>query len=145
MANYSFADIGKWIEKVDRGMDLVVKQATVDMLADIDVIPGIARGGSPKRGTIPRDKGALALSLQSSLYGSSAISMTGTDSYVMVAGKMKAGDVATFVWGGNVAPYARAIHYGWGTYPGTFWRDVAAGKWPSYVKAAIVRAKALIG
>jgi hypothetical protein len=114
------------------------------MLKEIDISVGITRGGAVKRGTIPRDLGALAGSLQSTLLGSTAISGAGEDSYLMVVDAMQGGDHARFVWGGANAPYARAIHYGFGTYPGTFWRDDAAAKWQGYVRAATARAKATI-
>lgn len=142
MAKFKFSNLDAWAAKVERRAEAILKQATTDMIADIEIVPGMERGGTPQRGTIPRDIGALANSLQSSLYGATALS--GTDSYIMVAGQMGIGDVARFTWGGANAPYARAIHYGFGTYPGTFWRDVAAGKWPSYVRAATIRAKAMI-
>lgn len=114
------------------------------MLKDIDIVTGITRGGTFKRGAIPKDIGALAGSLQSTLLGSTAISPEGEDSYVMVVGQMTGGDVARFVWGGANAPYAKAIHYGFSSYPGTFWRDEAASGWSGYVNAATARAKAMI-
>lgn len=151
MTEYTFANLPRWALKVEKIADAVVSQATNDMLAGIEIVPGINRGGSRQKGTIPRDIGALASSLQSSIYGSTAI--TGPASYALVAGKMKAGDVAQFAWGGTVAPYARRIHYGFNgsdslgrTYntAGTFWIDVAANKWPSYVRGALAKAKAEI-
>jgi hypothetical protein len=111
------------------------------MLADIEVTVGINRGGSRVEGTIPRDLGDLANSLRSTLYGTSAMSANGKDSAVLIAGAMEAGDVAEFVW---TAPHAPHVHYGANGVPGTFWRDVAAGKWPGYVAAAVVKAKAEI-
>lgn len=144
MTRYKMADLDQWAAKVKRRQEAILRQAINDMLNGIEIVPGISRGGAPQRGKIPRDIGALANSLQSSLRGSSALSQTGEDSYVMIVGAMSTGDVARFVWGGNAAPHARAIHYGFGSYPGTFWVDVAAGKWSGYVNAATARAKALI-
>lgn len=144
MATFSFARLPGWVRRVEKVQTAVVRQATGDMLADIKVAPGINRGGSRQRGVIPRDDGALASSLQSSLYGSTAMSRTGEDSYALVAGSMDAGDVATFSWGGTLAPYARPVHYGAKGVPGTFWRDVAAAKWQSYINGAARRAKAEI-
>lgn len=135
------ASVAGWVTKVKKVQNAVVSTATSDLLADIEVVPGIARGGTPQRGTIPRDIGALARSLESSLQGSTALNQTGEESWILVAGQMEAGDVATFMWGGKDVPYARRIHYGWGTYPGTFWVDVAANKWQGYVTAAVLKAR----
>lgn len=140
----SFADLPAWVSKVQKVQDAVVKQATGDMLADIEVVPGINRGGARVEGTIPRDLGALANSLQSSLYGSSAITQAGAESHVLIAGAMKAGDTARFAWGGSVAPYAEPVHYGANGVPGTHWIDVAAAKWQGYVGEAVRRARAEI-
>lgn len=144
MTKYSFAQLDRWVAKTQRRTSAVLKQATNDMLRDVEIVPGISRGGSRKRGTIPRDLGALANSLQSSLQGTTSLSQSGQQSYVMVAGAFEGGDVATFTWGGGAAPHARAVHYGARGVPGTFWVDVAAGKWPGYVRSATTRAKAAI-
>jgi len=145
MANYTFAQLGQWAAKTQRRMDVVVKQATNDLLNGIEIGPSITRTGSRQRGTIPRDDGALAASLQSNLYGSTSLSPpNGEDSYILVAGAMKAGDVATFAWGKPDAPYAKHVHYGANGVPGTFWIDVAAGKWPGYVRGAVAKAKAMV-
>jgi len=144
MARYTFATLDNWAAKVERRQTAILRQSTNDMLRDIEIVPGINRGGSRQRGTIPRDLGALAASLQSTLYGATALTGTGEDSYVMAIGSLQPGDRIRFAWGGTLAPYARRIHYGWGSYPGTFWRDDAAAKWEGYVKAATIRAKAQI-
>jgi hypothetical protein len=141
LAKYTFATLDAWTRKSRKRLDAVVSQATNDLIADIEVVPGINRGGGRKRGTIPRDTGMLAASLQSELHGSTALSGEGLDSYVMVVGAMEAGDMARFSWGTS---YARAVHYGANGVPGTFWIDVAAGKWPGYVASAVTRAKARV-
>lgn len=141
MTRYTFADLPAWVAKVQKVQDAVVKQSVGDMLADIEVVPGINRGGARVEGTIPRDLGALANSLQSSLYGSTSMTQGGAESHVLVAGAMKAGDTARFGWGGSVAPYAEPVHYGANGVPGTHWIDVAAGKWQGYVANAVSRAK----
>ena len=142
MTEYTFANIPDWALKVEKIANAVVREATGNMLADIEIVPGINRGGSRQRGTIPLDIGALASSLQSSIYGST--SLTGPSSYVLVAGQMEAGDVAEFAWGGTCAPYARYVHYGARGVKGTYWIDVAANGWPGYVKGAVRKAKAAI-
>ena len=144
MTKYSAADADKWADKFDAILDAITKQATNDMLNSIDISVGIARGGSRVRGTIPRDLGALAGSLQSTLYGGTPISSVGEDSYELVVGRMHAGDKALFTWGGSAAPYARAVHYGVGSLQGTFWRDIAAAGWGGYVEGATRKAKAII-
>lgn len=142
MTEYTFAQIaaGVWSEKVQRRQDAIVKQAANDLLFNIPIKAGTTRGGTRELGSIPRDTGALASSLQSSLYGSTSIQQTGAPSYVAVVGSMKAGDVAEFSWGGAIAPHARANHYGYKGLTGTFWVPEAMKKWQGYVTAAAERA-----
>jgi len=145
VTKYSFANLDKWADKSERRMDYVVRQATNDLLRGINIAPGINRGGSRKKGTIPRDLGPLAASLQSTLLGTSALSgPTGENSYVGVIGRMKAGDKARFAWGGAVAPYAPDVHYGANGVMGTFWIPEAAKKWNSYVRGAVAKGRAVV-
>lgn len=144
MTKYTFAQLDQWAAKVERRQTAILKQATNDLLVNIKIAPGIIRSGSRQRGTIPKDLGGLAGSLQSTIYGSTALNGTGEDSYVLAVGALQAGDRARFAWGGTLAPYARPAHYGAKGVPGTFWRDDAAAKWQGYVKAATARAKAMI-
>lgn len=144
MTKYTFATLDAWAAKVERRQTAILKQATNDLIKNIRIAPGITRSGSRKRGTIPRDFGALAASLQSELNGSTSLSPAGEDSYVLAIGAMQPGDTARFSWGGAIAPYVREVHYGAKGVPGTFWRDDAAAKWQGYVAAATARAKALI-
>ena len=144
MTVYNSENIPQWAAKVEAIATAIARQATNDMLKDIEIVPGISRGGSRVRGTIPRNLGALAASLQSSLHGSSSLSGRGADSYILIAGAMSLGDVAEFVWGGNIAPYARPVHYGSRNTPGTYWVDVAAGKWRGYVRASVTKARSAI-
>lgn len=143
------ATVERWVLETEGALDDVVSTATTHMLADIPIKAGMVRSGSyAPKGSIPRDQSFIANSLQSSLYGSTVLTPpAGEESYVLVAGQMKAGDVATFLWGGSLAPHARAMHYGYTTstgknVPGTFWIDVAANKWQGYVDAAAAKAKA---
>jgi hypothetical protein len=151
MTTYSYADIEDWVSKVDAVMDAVISQATADSIAAVKIVPGISREGQPLRGQIPRDLGALAGSLQSTLYGSTSMTGTGEESYALVAGEMRAGDAAVFGWGGEAAPYAARIHYGFNgtdelgrTYntTGLFWIDDMAVRWPAIVKEAVAKVKA---
>jgi hypothetical protein len=139
---FSYADIDDWVSKVDAVMDAVISQATADSLAAVEVKGGITRTGSRVRGAIPIDLGTLAASLQSTLYGSSSLTASGEESYALVAGSMRAGDAATFAWGGTAAPYAQAVHYGSNGLTGTFWIDDMAVRWPAIVKEAVAKVKA---
>lgn len=144
MARYTLAQLPQWALKVEKVANAVVKQATNDLLNSIEIGPSITRTGARRVGTIPRDLGALAASLQSSLYGSTAL--TGPESYVFIIGAMKAGDRVTFAWGGAVAPYAEAVHYGANGVAGTFWVDIAANKWSTvFVPGAVEKARQELG
>lgn len=142
MAKFTLAQLPAWANKVQKVTDAIVGQAASDLLADIKVDGGITRTGSRVRGAVPRDTGALALSLQSSLYGSTSISAGGEESAVLVAGQMRAGDVGRFAWGGPAAPYAAAVHYGANGVTGTFWIDDAKTRWVPTVNAAVARVRA---
>ena len=140
------AQLDAWALETNARLDAVTKQATNDLIAGIEVAPGMVRSGSyAPRGTIPRMDGALAASLQSSLYGSTGVNSQGEDGYTLVVASMQAGDTASFSWGGAVAPYAMRAHYGDEKIPGTFWIDEAAANWQGYVSAAVQRAKAQVG
>lgn len=144
MTVYKAADMPKWAMKFEKITTAIIQQATNDMLNDVKIVPGITRGGSRKKGTIPRDLGALAGSQQSTLYGSTALTAVGEQSHLLVITQMKVGVMARFSWGGNAAPYAEAIHYGSGNTAGTFWIDVMANGWRRYVRVATNKAKAAI-
>lgn len=139
MANYTFANLDQWVTKTEKVLDAVVSHSAMNLMSSIDVAPGTSRGGSREHGTIPRDLGFLAASLQSSLNGGTA--MSGVTSYAFIAGSMKSGDIGEFGW---TAPYAMANHYGTSKIQGTFWIDVAANKWPQFVAGAVLKAKAAI-
>lgn len=141
--NFS-AQVDRWVRMTRRRTELVLKQATGNMIGSAEIVPGINRGGARVRGTIPRDVGALAASLQSSLYGSTSLTQAGADSYVFTVAAMVPGDVARFSWGGAVAPHAHAVHYGANGVPGTFWVDEMAGGWQGFVSAATREAKARV-
>lgn len=145
MTTFHFANLDAWVRKTEKRTNAVIRQSVNDMLNDIEVVPGINRGGSRVPGTIPRDTGALAASLQSTLYGSTSMTQQGAEGWILVVGSMRAGDIARFSWGGGVAPYAPHVHYGARGVPGTFWIDIATAKWQQYVASATQRAKAQVG
>lgn len=150
MATYnarSFAaQVDDWISQTRKRKDVVVRQSTNDVIVMASrTAAGVTRGGTVKKGFVPRDTGALAASLVSSLHGGSM--QGGEDSHKFVIAGMRAGDTATFGW---TAPYARALHYGYTTSTGKqvggwLWIDVAAAEWPSIVARNIAKAKARIG
>lgn len=136
-------EVDAWVRKSKKRMTLVLRQATNDMLADIEIVPGINRGGGRVRGTIPRDVSNLARSLNSSILGGAVFQ--GEASFVMATGVVNAGQIITFSWGGPVAPYAQHVHYGANGIPGTYWITEAASKWQDYIDSATRRAKILTG
>lgn len=142
MAEYDIMNLDPWVTKTQLRIDVCARQSVNNMIRDIEIVPGINRGGSRRRGTIPRDLGALGSSLQSSIYGQgNAGPVTGPTSYTSVLGSFGGGSVAQFSWGGSAAPYAVEVHYGAKGVPGTYWRDVAVDKFPRYFEEAVAEAK----
>lgn len=144
MTVYRADQMPQWVRKVEAITNAVIQQATNDMLNDIKIEPGVTRGGRRRKGTIPRMDGAIAASLQSTLYNTTSLSVQGEASHKLVIPNMSAGVRAEFLWGGAAAPHARANHYGWSNVAGTFWVDVAAQGWRGYVRGAVIKAKAAI-
>jgi hypothetical protein len=144
VTKYSFAELPQWVSQTEKVIDAVFSQATNDMINSADIVPGINRGGSRIKGTIPRDLGPLAASLQSSLNGGTAIG--GATGWTLIAGNLKAGDFARFAWGGNIAPYAADVHYGSNGVPGTYWIDIMANGWSTkWVPRAVRKARSELG
>lgn len=139
MTVYTFSDLPRWVEKVDRRLTAVVRQSTNDVMASIPVKPGKMRGYERVKGSVPRDTGQLANSLQSSL-GRGGGGLSGASSYALVAGRMSVGDVASFEWG---AEYARIQHDGGNGVEGTFWIQEAATRWPAIVEKNVQRAQGI--
>lgn len=144
MTAYTLATLPAFALKVRKIADAVVSQAAVNILVGIKTGPSLAREGRREPGTIPLDNAGLRNSLQSTLYGSSALTGRGEDAAILVAQSMTAGDVARFAWGGPLALYARIQHSGGRGIQGTFWIDVAANRWPAAVAGAVAKAKAEI-
>ena len=89
---------------------------------------------------MPVDTGNLRNSLQSSVAGGA--SGEGASSYILVAGNMKGGDLATFTW---TAEYAAAVNNGNRGRPGAHFVEGAVDEWPAIVRASIAKAKARVG
>jgi len=143
VTKYTLATLDRWAAKTAKRANLVVKQATNDVIVRASkTAVGTSRGGNVRRGFVPRKDGILAGSLISELHGSTALSAKGEDSHRLVVAGMEAGDVARFGW---TAPYARAKHDGTRNSPGWFWIDEAATHWPQAVADAVQRAKVRTG
>ena len=137
---YNIVTIDQFVADHDGAIDAIAKQALTDMLADIKVVPGRMRGGDAAEGEIPRDTGALAASLTSSVVGGGTT--TGKESYISAIAGARADKTLSFMWGSGKAHYAQKIHDGFGNFPGTRWVLVATAKWGDYVRKATARVKA---
>lgn len=121
------------IARYQRRLDAVVRQSAHDVAA-------IAQTPVAKGGRIPVDTGFLRNSFTGSLMGGTA--MTGPDAYVLVAGQMKSGDVASFGW---TAEYARHVEYGSNGRTGRHFASGACDQWPAIVRGVVARAVKEIG
>lgn len=142
MTTYSFSNLDAWARATQERMNAVVRGSTQE-------VARIAQTPRAKGGRLPVDTGFLRNSFQSSLNGST--SLTGGDSYVMVAASMEAGDVAEFGW---TAVYARRINYGFTgqdskgrTYnqQGAHFLEGAAAEWQNIVRGEVAKAMAAVG
>ena len=133
MTKYTFAQLDQWTKKTERRIDAVLKDATQSVIA-------VAQQTKAKGGRMPVDTGNLRNSLQSSVAGGA--SGEGASSYILVAGNMKGGDVATFTW---TAEYAAAVNNGNNGRPGAHFVEGAVDQWPAIVRASIRKAKARVG
>ena len=143
MVKVTLAQLPALISAYKHRLDAVVKQSAHDVAA-IANRPGPSaseRGGAPPvPGRVPVDTGFLRNSFSSSLAGST--SLTGPDSYVMIAGAMKAGDVAHFGW---TAEYAPHVNYGARGRSGAHFVEGAVDQWQSIVRKNVARARQEIG
>jgi len=133
MARYTFATLDQWTKKTEKRIDAVLKDATQSVVA-------VAQQTKAKGGRMPVDTGNLRNSLQSSVAGGAMNG--GASSYIMVAGNMKGGDLATFTW---TAEYAAAVNNGNRGRPGAHFVEGAVDQWPAIVRASIAKAKARVG
>jgi len=136
MAKYTFATLDQWTKKTERRIDAVLKDATQSVVA-------VAQQTKAKGGRMPVITGNLRNSLQSSVAGGA--SGEGASSYILVAGNMKGGDLATFTWGNSEFPYAAAVNNGRNGRPGAHFVEGAVDQWPAIVRASIAKAKARVG
>jgi len=128
------ADVDAWIAKSQRRLDLVARRSTGDVIGRAARrTMGITRGAkNAKPGFIPVDLSTLSKSLVSTIHG--GIRQEGADSHRLIIGKVKSGDVISFMWGGPAASYARHVHYGTKHMDGWFWIDRAVVNWQAIVR-----------
>ena len=136
MVQYTWATLDQWTKKTQRRIDAVLKDATQSVVA-------VAQVTKAKGGRMPVDTGNLRNSLRSSVAGGAM--GEGASSYIMVAGNMKGGDLATFTWGNDDVPYAAAVNNGNRGRPGAHFVEGAVDQWPAIVRASIAKAKARVG
>ena len=142
MAQYKWATLDAWTKKTQRRIDAVLKDSTQTVIRT-------AQKTKAKGGRMPVITNNLRDSLESSIAGGAK--GDGEESYIMVAGNMKGGDVATFTW---TAEYARRVNDGFvgddklgRTYNqlGAHFVEGAVDQWPAIVRASIAKAKARVG
>ena len=133
MVKYTFSTLDQWTKKTEKRIDAVLKDATQSVIA-------VAQQTKAKGGRMPVDTGNLRNSLQSSVAGGAM--GEGASSYILVAGNMKGGDLATFTW---TAEYAAAVNNGNRGRPGAHFVEGAVDQWPAIVRASIAKAKARVG
>ena len=136
MVQYRWSTLDQWTKKTEKRIDAVLKDATQSVVA-------VAQVSRDEGGRMPVDTGNLRNSLQSSIAGGA--SGEGKESYIMVAGNMKGGDLATFTWGNDDVPYAAAVNNGAQGRPGAHFVEGAVDQWPAIVRASIAKAKARVG
>jgi len=133
MTKYTFATLDQWTKKTEKRIDAVLKDATQTVIS-------VAQTPKSKGGRLPVDSGNLRNSLRSSVAGGAM--GEGEESYILVAGNMKGGDLATFTW---TAEYAAAVNNGNRGRPGAHFVEGAVDQWPAIVRASIAKAKARVG
>jgi hypothetical protein len=133
MTKYTFATLDQWTKKTEKRIDAVLKDATQSVIA-------VAQQTKAKGGRMPVITNNLRDSLESSIAGGAK--GDGEESYILVAGNMKGGDLATFTW---AAEYARRVNDGNRGRPGAHFVEGAVDQWPAIVRASIAKAKARVG
>ena len=132
MARYTFATLDQWTKKTQRRTDAVLKDSTQTVIRT-------AQKTKAKGGRMPVITNNLRDSLESSIAGGAKVD--GEESYILVAGNMTGGDVATFTW---TAEYAAAVNNGNRGRPGAHFVEGAVDQWPAIVRASIAKAKARV-
>ena len=132
MTKYTFATLDQWTKKTEKRIDAVLKDATQSVVA-------VAQVSRDKGGRMPVITNFLRDSLESSIAGGAK--GDGEESYILVAGNMKGGDLATFTW---TAEYAAAVNNGNRGRPGAHFVEGAVDQWTAIVRASTAKAKARV-
>lgn len=113
-----------WAKREGKRHAKILKEALLEVFEDTPVVPGIKKGGSRIRGTIPFDTHRLAKSLKSS---NGRRTLVGETSWRTIIRWIQPGDHISFVW---QAPYAHHVHNGANGVPGTHWVTIMSQKLP---------------
>lgn len=138
MAKSFTAQVSDWVNRSEEKMRTIMQASVQDVMSAAQE-PGVslARGAATvTQGAVPVDTGFLRNSLISGLNG--AFGPESPDSYILTIAGMDLGDTARFAW---TAPYAAAIEYGHGTYPGAHFVGLNAARWEEIVAANAQRLK----
>lgn len=128
-----------WVDREMSRHATILKEAITAVFEDTPVVPGIAKGGSRIRGTIPYDRKALAKSLRSR---TRRRTIYGKDSWRAIVKGIKNGDTVDFTWGNTgkyPVDYAQWVHSGANGIPGTYWATIMAQKLPWLIDEAAKR------
>lgn len=126
-----------WVEREGKRHATILKEALTEVFEDTPVVPGITKGGSRIRGTIPYDTRTQIQSLARSLHSSNGRrTQFKEDSWKFIIRSLKPGDHMAFVW---TAKHAELVHNGANGVPGTFWATIMAQKLPWLIDAAAKR------
>ena len=128
---YTPEELPQWEANLNRAMSEWAPLALRWLLQDIKIVPGRAKGGSPRKRQIPVDTGELSESLQIQI-GTARI-FKGKDSYVLAFESATSFDNITISW---TADHAEIVHYGTPGNPGSFWIPIIALKWEGYLTRA---------
>ena len=137
MTTYNFDQLDKWAKDVKEATQNAYAYGLRRMVQDVEVTPGIRRGGARVEGEIPYDTRALAQSLE--IVAGGAVT-TGEDAYYALSAA-EIGSAVLISWGNSVVDYAAAVHYGEGGIPGSYWMTIMAAKWPIYFEEGVARYK----
>ena len=132
MAKYTFATLDQWTLKTEKRIDAVLKDSTQTVIRT-------AQKTKAKGGRMPVITNNLRDSLESSIAGGAK--GDGEESYILVAGNMEGGDLATFVWR---AEYSAAVNNGRDGRPGAHFVEGAVDQWTAIVRASTAKAKARV-
>lgn len=118
--------------KYERRMLYVARESTQRVIT-------LAQKPVAKGGHMPVDTGFLRNSLETSLYGGTAI--VGPDQYGVALNQLTLGQTVRFRW---TASYALYVHYGTRNMQGRFWITLAAQQWRGIVDQVVAQSRRAI-